>query len=715
MGFMNKVLGALTSDFQHALNNTGFFTLEQATTIRDVVVNIWSDNGRAFKAYPNDQAWSQASGIPVSLCGVIRAMKNNVPTAEYQLNFVQDINLADKTQRDLWIKTVRQLSEAAIKDKRYELMRFGLTRAQVDAGYDFIYSNKSVSPDIYVPAFVDLVAQGFVFGGDNQYFNITTQPMGIALAAIFKDSVANGTDLDIAIEELRRAGADNTTIQILTGLSWYLDKVFPSVKDYLEFGNVTTNTIIGLHINISNELAPILVANHSDVLRFLGLKEAQTEVLFYYLGYNNKTLPLTKALAETLNMPEQNTAFTGQLLKALTTPQNNFTESTEMLEKFGLTPTQFIVVRGMMFAAAESYLEFTAGMLTNKTVYPEPGWWTYATLGYRNPEVDFLLGDYRPQATVKQIMGYERGYNLVGLPFGKAVADTQLISQQQGLVMQEMVYSYSTGNVKQLANVLGISETTAQLLYLVSQGQFRELHELLFTNSGHQLVLKVDADGVPVADMNATIATILFREMGIDAQNARYYGGASAGEINYEFVGLNDEEARLVQKLAAGQLDIPALSKKGKLTQPQSQSVAGLSGFNNDSVSEIWLQMQLWNNQGISPDDLQARLDSLNGGRLLKETNLTPEQIQFIDIVASVASGSAPISALTNSTMLGLIGLNNEQVQLVQAAVEARDSELKDESRAKLFSAMKLDTAQQAKLGLAIDLKKGSLDVQQLE
>lgn len=28
MGFMNKILGALTSDFQHALNNTGFFTLE---------------------------------------------------------------------------------------------------------------------------------------------------------------------------------------------------------------------------------------------------------------------------------------------------------------------------------------------------------------------------------------------------------------------------------------------------------------------------------------------------------------------------------------------------------------------------------------------------------------------------------------------------------------------------------------------------------------
>lgn len=89
--------------------------------------------------------------------------------------------------------------------------------------------------------------------------------------------------------------------------------------------------------------------------------------------------------------------------------------------------------------------------------------------------------------------------------------------------------------------------------------------------------------------MNATIATILFREMGIDAQNARYYGGASAGEINYEFVGLNDEEARLVQKLAAGQLDIPALKKKGNLSSTQSESVAQLSGFDDDSVSEIWL------------------------------------------------------------------------------------------------------------------------------
>jgi hypothetical protein len=149
-------------------------------------------------------------------------------------------------------------------------------------------------------------------------------------------------------------------------------------------------------------------------------------------------------------MKEEDTAFTGQLIKALSTPQNNFTESTALLDKLGTTPAQFMVARGLLFAAAESYLEFTAGMFSpfNTTVYPEPGWWTYATLGYRNPEVDFLLGKYRPQEQVKEVMGYQRGYNLVGLPFGKALADTGYISQQQGLVMQEMFYAYSTGNVK---------------------------------------------------------------------------------------------------------------------------------------------------------------------------------------------------------------------------------------------------------------------------
>ena len=69
-----------------------------------------------------------------------------------------------------------------------------------------------------------------------------------------------------------------------------------------------------------------------------------------------------------------------------------------------------------------------AGMNVNKTVYPTPGWWTLATLGYRNPDVGFLMNAYRPQEMLQVVMGYQRGYNLVGLPFGKAVADTQLIS-----------------------------------------------------------------------------------------------------------------------------------------------------------------------------------------------------------------------------------------------------------------------------------------------
>jgi len=442
---------------------------------------------------------------------------------------------------------------------------------------------------------VDTIAQGLEYVGTNT--DIYTAEMGVALGQIVKDSVANGTDLDVAIAQLKDAGASEATITLLTGLSKYVNETLPTMKDYFEYNNVTTQTVIDLHINISNKVAPWLVENQTQVLRFIGMKPAQTEVLFYYLGYGDgENLPLSKALAETLNMPKEDTAFAGQLIKALSTPQNNFTESTALLDKLGTTPAQFMVVRGLIFAMGEAYLEMEAGMFKNKTVYPDPGWWTYATVGYRNPEVDFLLGKYRPQEQIKEIMGYQRGYNLVGLPFGKALADTGYISQQQGLVMQEMFYAYATGNVKQLANVLGISETTAKLLYLVSQGQFRELHELLFTNTGQQMVLKIDSNGVPVADMNATIATILFREMGIDAQNARYYGGASAGEINYQFVGLDEDEARLVQKLAAGKLDIPALQKKGKLTSGQSNSVEQLSGFNNDSISEVWLQMQLWNN-----------------------------------------------------------------------------------------------------------------------
>jgi hypothetical protein len=50
-------------------------------------------------------------------------------------------------------------------------------------------------------------------------------------------------------------------------------------------------------------------------------------------------LPLTKALAETLNLPESDTAFTGQGIKALSTKQMDFSDSTEFLEKIGMTPS----------------------------------------------------------------------------------------------------------------------------------------------------------------------------------------------------------------------------------------------------------------------------------------------------------------------------------------------------------------------------------------
>jgi hypothetical protein len=228
---------------------------------------------------------------------------------------------------------------------------------------------------------------------------------------------------------LKEANASNTTIQILSSVAWYVDKVLPSVVDAFEFGNVTWAEVLELHLNISNELAPILVANHSDVLRLLGLQPAQTEVLFYYLGYNNETLPLSKALSETLNLPEDQTAFTGQLIKALTTAQTNFSDSPELLDAIGMTPSQFIVARGFIYAVAEIGFEIYQGQQTNATIYPYPGWWNYATLGYRNPEVDFAISDYRPQDIVSDIMGFQKGYNLVGLPYGNAVSDTGLISK----------------------------------------------------------------------------------------------------------------------------------------------------------------------------------------------------------------------------------------------------------------------------------------------
>jgi hypothetical protein len=62
-----------------------------------------------------------------------------------------------------------------------------------------------------------------------------------------------------------------------------------------------------------------------------------------------------------------------------------------------------------------------------------------------------------------------------------------------------------------------------------------------------------------------------------------------------------------------------------------------------------------------------------------------------------------------------MIGLTNEQTSLVQAAIEVRDSGLSNGSRSKLFNSMGLTSTQQAKLGLAIDLKDGELNMEDLE
>jgi hypothetical protein len=38
MNLMNQILGSLTSDFQTALNKTGYFSLAQATKVKDIIV-----------------------------------------------------------------------------------------------------------------------------------------------------------------------------------------------------------------------------------------------------------------------------------------------------------------------------------------------------------------------------------------------------------------------------------------------------------------------------------------------------------------------------------------------------------------------------------------------------------------------------------------------------------------------------------------------------
>jgi hypothetical protein len=62
-----------------------------------------------------------------------------------------------------------------------------------------------------------------------------------------------------------------------------------------------------------------------------------------------------------------------------------------------------------------------------------------------------------------------------------------------------------------------------------------------------------------------------------------------------------------------------------------------------------------------------------------------------------------------------ILGLSQQQSELVQAAVEVRDEGLKSTARSKLFKAMELNNTQQAKLGLAIDLSEGNLNMAEFE
>lgn len=166
----------------------------------------------------------------------VRAMANNRPTAEYPLAALSQLDPTNKKQLELMIDTVKETSQYMIGSSRYELMRFGLTRPQIDTGYELIY-NQTVKPALYVPAIVDTIAQGLEYVGTNT--DVYTPKMGLALAQIFKDSVNNGTDLDIAIAQLKEADADESTITILTGLSMYINRTMPTFRDYLEFKNVT--------------------------------------------------------------------------------------------------------------------------------------------------------------------------------------------------------------------------------------------------------------------------------------------------------------------------------------------------------------------------------------------------------------------------------------------------------------------------------------------
>jgi len=90
MNLMNQILGSLTSDFQTALNKTGYLTLGQATEIKNIIVKIWSENGKYL--VQNNSVWVKQMGLTNDIVACVRAMANNRPTAEYPLAALSQIN-----------------------------------------------------------------------------------------------------------------------------------------------------------------------------------------------------------------------------------------------------------------------------------------------------------------------------------------------------------------------------------------------------------------------------------------------------------------------------------------------------------------------------------------------------------------------------------------------------------------------------------------------
>lgn len=228
MNLMNQILSSLTSDFQHALNKTGYFSLEQGTKVKDIIVKIWSENEKYL--VQNNSVWVAEMGLTPDIVACIRAMANNRPTAEYPLAALSQIDPTNAKMRPLIIDTVMNVSQYMIGSNRYFLMKFGASRAQIDTVYEFIY-NGTVAPKIYMAAAVDTVAQGLEYVGTNTDY--LTPKMGIALGQLFRDSVNNGTDIDVAIAQLKEANASNATITLLTGLSMYINETLPAFRDYL--------------------------------------------------------------------------------------------------------------------------------------------------------------------------------------------------------------------------------------------------------------------------------------------------------------------------------------------------------------------------------------------------------------------------------------------------------------------------------------------------